>query len=538
MPLLPENLQRALVQKSKELMVYSGRYRAFDSINMRIYGFMESMIRNRLSHVQGVRAVYLCHGLATGECYPGLSDFDVTVVFEDDDPLAFYARLRKEWGSMKRYIPINDMSLLTVAEFTGWQKIGGGWDPRDEVRHWKLLAGTELRDEEWDLTTQSAELDRIQFALGHFQNLMNVAIKEEPRSRLMAIIARRQLYKCFWNSILSLSPEYLALPTQRERIAAWIRDNGEHDIVKDLALMYDAKFTRGPVTTLRFAASALAYELIDKGVGQLAVTRRPLTAPTVTGLVPAPLDNDSVVTERAQAMCASILEMLEAKIESITLSSTGTARGWALYVILKDGLSQEEIASALVDMRAIHRVFDDPWFNEHFPAGIPLVCSRNMFVARLQGGRSSLHYFEALRHVLHGADIYAEALAASPPLTKREAFKVSTDDWHRERLIFSLYLHQIYLGWLKPALHDYVTFYYPRLSLHLETGSAPATAEDAAWHYATHNHDEEHSGTPHLFLDAFRGRDLDRLLKKMHRDDFIDVWPLLSQGLYRDTVRR
>src|SRR5215203_5801444 len=149
MPLLPQNLQRALVQKSKELMVFSGRYRAFDSINMRIYRFMETMIRNRISRVRGVRAVYLCHGLATGECYPGLSDFDITVVFEDDDPLAFYTRLRREWGSLKRYIPINDMSLLTVAEFDAWQEIGGGWDPRDEVRHWKLLAGTELRDKEW-----------------------------------------------------------------------------------------------------------------------------------------------------------------------------------------------------------------------------------------------------------------------------------------------------------------------------------------------------------------------------------------------------
>ncbi len=197
-------------------MVFSGRYRAFDSINMRIYRVMETIIRNRVSSVKGVRAIYLCHGLATGECYPGLSDFDITVVFDDDDPLAFYTRLRGEWGAMKRFIPINDMSLLTVREFDAWQQIGGGWDPRDEVRHWKLLAGTELRDDYWDLTTEAAELDRVQFALGHFQNLMQVAIKEEPRSPLMAIIARRQLYKCFWNSILSLYPEYLALPTQRK----------------------------------------------------------------------------------------------------------------------------------------------------------------------------------------------------------------------------------------------------------------------------------------------------------------------------------
>ncbi len=518
-------------------MAFSGRYRSFDSINMRIYRVMETIIRNRISHVRGVRAVYLCRGLAIGECYPGLSDFNVTVVFQDDDPLAFYARLRREWESMKRYIPINDLGLLTVAEFQGWQAIGGGWDPRDEVRHWKLLAGTELRDSEWDLTTEAAELDRLQSALGHFQELMRVAIKEEPPSRLMAIIARRQLYKCFWNSILPLYPEYLALPTQRARIAAWIRDNGEPPVVKELSAMHEVKFTGGAVTPLRFSASALACEIVDKAVAGLRVTARPLTAPTVTGLVPAPIENENVVTERAQAMCTSILETLDARIESITLSSTGTARGWSLFVVLKDGLSQDEIAAALGDLRAIHRVFDDPWFNEHFPAGIPIVCSRNMFVARLQGARSSLHYFEALRHVLHGSDIYAETLSASTPMTKREAFKVSTEDWNRERLMFSLYLHQIYLSWLKPALHDYVTFYYPRLSLHLETGAAPATAEDAAWHFSTHHHDE-HGGTPHRFLDAFRGRNLDRLSKKMVRDDFEDVWPLLSQGLYRHTARR
>jgi hypothetical protein len=194
--------------------------------------------------------------------------------------------------------------------------------------------------------------------------------------------------------------------------------------------------------------------------------------------------------------------------------------------VLRDGLTHHRIASALRDIRAVHRVFDDPWFNEHFPAGVPIVCSRNMFFARLQTGRSSLHYFHFFRRVLHGTDLYADAResfdGAAPSDTHRQ-------DWDRERLIYSLNLHQIYLARLKPALHDYVTFYYPRLSLQRDTDSAPATAEEAVVEFAVRHADAE-GNAPATMLAEYKGKDLDLLLRTMPLDAFAHAWPMLSRS--------
>lgn len=526
MPIIPPRLQRRIVDNAKHYLVRSSRHDPLRYINGRIYDAMELVIRTRLGSVQGVRAIYLCHGLASGECYPGLSDFDLAVVFDDPDPAQFYARFRRRWGSLKRYLPIADLSLMTVTEFERWQEIGGGWDPLDEVRHWQLLTGTELRHAEADLDGDAASMDRMQWAVGHFQNLIGVAIKEEQKSPLMAIVARRQLHKCFWNATLAMHRKYMAIPTHRARVSAWIADHGTSDAVDALQRMYAARFTKGPVTTLRLDATALAWQRLDQELSREPLLQRPLPLPVLAGN-PVPIVNLAQVDERMTAYRDSLLEMITDEVESIVVSSTGTARGYAFYIVLRDGLTADQITSVLRDVRAVHRVFDDPWFNEHFPAGVPIVCSRNMFLARLQTGRSSLHYFHFFRRVLHGADLYAEARDAStepmPPDMHRH-------DWERERLVYSLSLHQIYLARLKPALHDYVTFYYPRLALQQERDSAPATAEEAVAAFDA-RHRDSGSSLPQEMLAEYTGKDLDVLLRTMPLDTFERAWPLVSKGL-------
>ena len=509
-----------IVEHARNYLVRSSRYAPLLFINKRIYDGMELVIRSTLGGIHGVRAVYLCHGLANGECYPGLSDFDLAVVFDDQDPPRFYDRFRRRWLSLKRIFPISDVSLLTTSEFEEWQKIGGGWDPLDEVRHWQLLSGTELRHAEARLDTDHAAMDRMQWALGHFQNLMGIAIKEEPKSPLMAIIARRQLHKCFWNSVIAMHPKYMAIRGHRARTRAWIRDHPSERAVDALQKMYDNRFTSGAVTTLRFDATALAWQLLDDLLHKMPLVHRPVASPVTIGEV-RPLPNSHEVDERMTAYRDSILEMIGPQVESMVVSSTGTTRGYALYIVLRDGLTSSEIANALRDIRAVHRVFDDPWFNEHFPAGIPIVCSRTMFRARLATGRSSLHYFHFLRRVLYGADLYAE-IAAS----QSNARDTHEDDWRRERLIYSLSLHQIYLARLKAALHDYVTFYYPRLALQMATDSAPATSEQAVMEYSA-----RHGNAPRHMYDEFREKDLDFLLRKMPIAAFDHAWPMLSRGL-------
>lgn len=525
MPLLPAKLQRELVRRSKEILVRSNRNASFRFAGKRAYDVMLLVIRQRFGSLPGVRAVYLCHSLAAGECYPGLSDFDLTIVFESDDISRFYKSVRGRWGSLKRYFPISDLSILTAGEFAAWQATGGGWDPLDEVRHWRLIAGTELRRDDFDPSTEEAAIDRMQWSLGHFQNLLHVAIKEEQQSPMMAIIARRQLHKCFWNTVLALDAKYLAVPVHKTRVRKWIADRGSTHEVAEIQRMYDEQFLQGPVTTLRFEAAALAYSLLDESLTNNPLLARPLTAPDFEGDT-IPISNHAEVEDRAKAIAASVLEMLEGRVMSVMLGSTGTSRGYALYVVLEDGLSQKEIADALRDIRAIHRVFDDPWFNEHLPAGIPIVCSRMMFLARLQTGRSSLDYFEKFRRVMFGRDLYAEMVSpAGTDNASRER------DWGREHLLYSLHLHQVYLAWLKPALHDYVTFYLPRLMLQRHAGHAPATAEEAVSEFSNIISGDSAS-LPRRMLDEYRGKDLDALLKQMERSTFAEVWPLLRQGLH------
>ncbi len=526
MALVPDKLRRKLVERSKALLVGTNRNAGLRFAGERVYDGMLAVIRQRFGSIEGVRAVYLCHSLAAGECYPGLSDFDIVVVFEDSDPPRFYERLRRRWGSLRRYFPINDLSLMTVAEFERWQQVGGGWDPLDEVRHWKLLSGEDLRHAMFDTTADAAAMDRMQWALGHFQNLLGVAIKEEQKSPLMAVVARRQLHKCFWNTVLALDPRYLAISGHRNRVAAWIADHGSPPAVVAIQQMYEHRFFEGPITTTRFEAAALAYQLLDQSLRANPILRETLRRPRIQG-ESLPISNHPEIEERGRALTASILEMLGASVHSVVIGSTGSVRGYAVYVILADGLSHEDIEGALRDIRAVHRVFDDPWFNEHIPEGIPTVCSRAMFIARLHTSRSSLHYFEKFRCVLHGEDLYGDVVTDAEQATDERV-----NDWSREHLLYSLHLHQVYLTWLKPALHDYVTFYFPRLMLQRQLGIAPATAEEAVRGFARLKRDEGEM-IPARMLEDYRGKDLDALLKTMTRATFHDAWPMLSKGLHQ-----
>jgi hypothetical protein len=523
-------LRRAFVDGGKRLLVRTNRHDGLRPLGVGAYGAMRLILTRQLGSLSGVRAVYLCHSLALGECYPGLSDFDIAVVFDDPDTIGFYRRIRGRWGLLKRYLPVSDLSILTVDEFETWQRTGGGWDPLDEVRHWKLLTGDELRHDAFNASSEEAALDRMQWSLGHFQNLLGVVLKEEKKSPLMAIVARRQLHKCFWNTVLALDPRYLSLPTHRERVNAWMSENGTPPAVAAIQAMYAARFFAGPVTSARFDAAALAYTLADEAFSLSPLLARRPGRPVITGR-PAAITNHDVLEQRCRSFSASIVEIAGENIESVLVGSTGTSRGYALHLVLKDGLSHDAIVTTLRDIRAVFRVFDDPWFNEHIPAGIPTVSSRSMFRARLRTGRSSLHYLDRFRKVIYGSDVYEEAIDGRSPQPRDEAL----GDWKRERLLYSLNLHQVYIGRLKPALHDFVTFYLPRLVLQRERGIAPATAEEAVALFEDIRPDE-HRSIPRAMLQRYHGKDLDSLIKTMRSEEFDAVWPLLSEGLHRQGI--
>jgi hypothetical protein len=522
-----KSMRRAIVEGGRDYLVWSNQFAPLYVLNKAAYAGMEQLICMRMRKIPGVCTIYLTHGLALGECYPGLTDFDLVVLFEATDRLTFYETFRRHWGALKRFLPVSDVLLVTKSDFETWQRLGGGWDPLDEVWHWICLWGNDLRCHPLNRDTQNAAMDRLRYGLGHFQNLIQVAIKEEHISPIFAIVARRQIYKCFWASVLAMDRRYLDIPNQQERVAAWIQDHGEPEPVLELLRMYQKRFHQGPVSRVRFSAGALAYQVMNEAIARMPCAYQPLRPPLSLNEPSIPIANHREVEERAWTMSASTLEMIGDRVESIVLSSTGSVRGYALYIVLRDDLKACEVEEALVDLRAIHRVFDDPWFNEHFPAGIPILCSRTMFLARLQTGRSSLHYFHAYRRVLHGKDFYAEALQPQPDVASEN---LTREDMMRERLIFSLNLHQIYLGRLKPALYDFVTLYYLRMALQQETGYAPATAEEAVFHYAR-RFNGKYGEFLQRFMEQYRGKDLNALQRTMSNQVFAEVWPFFQQEI-------
>jgi len=330
-------------------------------------------------------------------------------------------------------------------------------------------------------------------------------------------------------------PKYMSIGARRKRIEKWIQDRGMPHPVEQLQAMKASQFVTGPVTTLRFEAAALAYRLLDQSLQTNPVLARKLYKPT-TQEASAPIDNHAEVEERARSICDAIREIIGEQVLSIILSATGTARGYSIYIVLRDGLSECEIEGVLRDIRAIHRVFDDSWFNEHLPAGIPIVCSKAMFVARLQSGRSSLHYFEKFQSVLYGPDLYA--LATSKPTQEYlpEIKAAQQADWRREQLLYSINLHQIYFIGLKPALYDYLTFYLPRVITQSNSGVLPVTAKEAAGLFVQLlGHDQ--GEIPRRMFNQFEGKDLDYLLKNMDQSVFAESWPVLQKGLF-EVLRR
>lgn len=530
MPIFPAKAKRKIVKACQRYLVESNRLVPLYYVNRAAYGVMERIICNRLSRVQGVVSIYLSHGLAVGELYPGLSDFDLVVIFDESKIPGFYQELRQRWRKLVQLFPVSDISLFTIEEFDQWQETGGvWWDPREELAHWRLIHGEELRHSAWDTTGEQGALDRLRYSLGHFQNLIQVAIKEERVTPWFAIVARRQLYKSFCGSVLPLDPQYLTIRKQRNRLSAWIEDHGAPGPVKDLVKMYEDRFYSGIVSTLRYSAAALALTNLDKTWSKQTSRSRASFPPKEFSGPGLPSATIADVEKRASALADNLVKIQGEALESIMLSSTGSARGYALFVIIKDGLSPEQVKQFLVDIRAIFRVFDDPWFNEHFPEGIPFICSRRTFRGRLQITGAVLNYFHAHRRVLYGSDLYSRFLETQPDM---DANSSREEELVQERLMLSLYLHQAYLGRLKPALYDLVTCYMPRLVLQQRRGLSPATAEEAVFHYAELEPGEK-SSIPKSVMDKYGGMDVDELNRSMSDGVFAELWPFLWKEVRR-----
>jgi hypothetical protein len=419
-------------------------------------------------------------------------------------------------------VSARDLLLFTTREFMLWQEMGGGWEPLDELQHWNPIHGRDLRRSTFDLEGPQARRDRLRFALSKYHDLLRTILKEEPKSPHLAVAARRNLYKFFCYSVLSLERRYLALDHQRERLASWIRDSGgAARPAADLLTMQRQRFHHGEISNFRYAVGALAHGAMD---GRLRHADGhfhdgPDDFPRVA--TPIPPGNLNEVEARMRGFADNVAELLGDRLTSIVLTSSGSAFGYMCPIILRDGLTAEAVQETLRTLHEVFRIYDDAWFDEHFPARCPLVYSRGLYAAHLEAWPLERGFHLLHRRVLHGDDPYCD-LARLSGLT----------DWRcelaRETLNLSRFLHQVRLEKLKPALHEAMTFLYPRLYVAHRSGTLPTTTEEALAGYEGVAGGRDAS-LPRAFLERHRHENVHDLERTISDDEFARVHAFLTE---------
>ena len=527
-----KDLKKDILKGCRYYLVKSNRFTPLYTVNCQVYRLLEQGIKQCYAVLPGVCSIYVAHGLALGEVYPGLSDFDLSIVFDSSEPQTFYAKLRNPWKVLQQLLPARDLLVFTKHEFDLWQRFGGGWEPLDELQHWQCLYGADLRHHHWNLSNPQAERDRLRYVLATYHRLLYAALKEEPHTPLLAITARRNLYKAFCSSVLALERQYLTMGNQLHRLTQWIADHAKENLaIQELLQMRKYQFHRGVISSLKLPVSTHAYHAIHTALENFRYSPTPLSNGIPEGEKTFPLFNLGEVEQRITGLASSIVDMLKAYLSSLMLVSNGSPVGYLLFVILKEDLTVEDVEEVLRTLHVIFRIYDDPWFNEHFPAKVPIVYSEKMFLAHLQVWPFDKNYMHVHRRILYGKDIYQELLGDHTLLTAENNLM---EEILRENITVSRSLHQIYVEQLKPALYDAVTLHFPRLYVVQKMGWAPTTVEEAVWYYGKIK-DSTAVNFPKVFLERYGRQRMHALDHAIPEGAFEEVWAFLGSGLVEES---
>ncbi len=521
-----KSIKRKLLRTLRAYFIKSNKFSILYFINCQIYKTIGYLIKKYYSGIPGVTSIYLVHGLTLDELYPGLSDFDLAIVYKSTpNEGIFYGKLRSRWKKIQSFVSARDLLLFTENEFELWQKFGGGWEPLDELAHWKLLYGKELRLNKPNITKQQAEKDRLKYSLSKFPSLLATVIKEEPNSPFITTTLRRNLYKNFCYSVFSTNKKYLLIRRQYSRLSQWAEENSDiNGVIRELLKIRRSKFQEGNISTYRFRIGAYAYLIIDKYLENLDLSNNLDLTCTPPSEMNIPIYNLDEVEQKIKKFCSSIIGMLGNNIESIILSSNGSPMGYMLFVILKDGLNQNEVEEVFKTLHVIFRIYDDPWFNEHFPAKAPIVYSKNMFAAHMQSWpfhrNNSLKY----RFVIFGKD-----LLVSLPGKSKYSDDTIEEDILREKINLTRSFHQIVLEKNKAALYDFITLQYPRLNIIEKINIVPGTVDEALYYYEMNNgHERNH---PKTFFEKYGRKSVHDLAYALSETEFEEGIEFLKNKL-------
>ncbi len=445
---------------------------------------------------------YLAHGRAIGELFPGLSDFDLILIYDPAQNSSFVSEVRSVWNRTRQLIPVRDVSLMSRDDFNSWQQHGGGMDPLDELKHWILLSGKELRSSSTlALESKVAERDRQRYAFAGYHRLLRCALKDEANIHFLTITLRRQIYKSFCSSVLPLERKYLAIQLQAERLRQWGIDSGQREIVERLLSLKKARFHTGEVSRLSFDAAAHAYRALDEAAKlpqQFGTSSRLAQGPL------RPIFNSKEIEARARRFTNELTRQFSDRFFGGYIVGNGSPRGYVLQLVLREGLSHHEIVETMRHTHEIFRLFDDPWYNEHFPVGVPFIMSQAMWKRALE-----LWSFYGDFWTRHPIVVFGERiLHTMTPLDE-----ITFDDLEGERAALARYYQQTRMEASRPALFDFLTLHFPRYLSKKFEGVVPTTNEEAAA-------EVERIRSPHAdaireCLEKYRTLDIDSILREI-----------------------
>ena len=185
-------------------------------------------------------------------------------------------------------------------------------------------------------------------------------------------------------------------------------------------------------------------------------------------------------------------------------------------------MTRDQLVDFFRHLHEVFRIHDDPWFNEHYPAAVPLVCSESIWQKNLELWDNYQHYWNYHPGQLLGQDPPVVGAPATTTLTEGDQ-RMIVDG---ERAAISRFAHQVLMERSRPALFDLLTLYLPRFFLRRSFNACPSSNEEAIAWYQKFFPTEQTSISTKIFA-KYRLKDIDALLREVPIELFDEVAPRL-----------
>jgi hypothetical protein len=161
----------------------------FSFVNRAAYTVAIRTFLLRCKRFPQIRSIYLRHSLLSLDWVPGVSDIDLTIIFEppgsDEKEYVFLSKFWSEYIRLQKYFPMLGEADVISSEFlASWSAFGiRGY----ESTGWKLLYGSETRTGNLPLDSSDVLRESFQYALLYFFNFFLPLFFADNDSSIIAV---------------------------------------------------------------------------------------------------------------------------------------------------------------------------------------------------------------------------------------------------------------------------------------------------------------------------------------------------------------